>query len=292
MFSFTDLIPFSAAGLAAGLIAYKAFQLMPDSWLLDYDETEIPAGFAERRALPLLPQGLFLIILTGLLYALIPQISNGWQRAAAMLAIPILLLILVSDWKTRIIPDQLTLALVLPALIKIVGEGLAGTPWPVAFGKPVLAGIVAGGSLLLIGLIGQLLLRRDAMGMGDVKMIAVAGLLVGWGRLPHLLLLAFLTAAVIAVPLLIRNKLAERRIEKTDAPEQLSCADIDGETDLIEPSESVRADYPDSDADPDPVDDPNAMAFGPFIAISVLILMLCPGLIDKLIQAYLGLILR
>ena len=284
MVSFTELIPFAAAGLAAGLASYRGFQLMPDSWLLDYDQTEAPAGFAGRRAFPLIPQGLLLIIITGLLYTRVPVVATGWHRAAVMLAVPLLLLILTADWKTRIIPDQLTLALLVPGILKIIGDIANGEVWTAAVGWPLLAGIVAGGSLLLIGFVGQLLLRRDAMGMGDVKLIDVADFVVGWSRLPHLLLISFLTAAVIAIPLLIRNRLAERKSgDDTEAAEKVEMSEAAEISEDAEISET---------ADADSVDDPDAIAFGPFIAIAVLILMLFPEQIDQLVQAYIRLLLR
>lgn len=63
-----------------------------------------------------------------------------------------------------------------------------------------LAGLAAGGGvLLLIGWIGKLLFRRDAMGLGDVKLLAAAGGFVGPGAAMVALVIGSLVASVAGV---------------------------------------------------------------------------------------------
>ncbi|HUR28472.1 MAG TPA: prepilin peptidase, partial [Planctomycetota bacterium] len=63
-----------------------------------------------------------------------------------------------------------------------------------------LCGIaVGGGVLLLIGWIGKLLFRRDAMGLGDVKLLAAAGGFVGPGAALAALVIGSLFASVMGV---------------------------------------------------------------------------------------------
>ena len=217
-----------------------------------------------------------------------------------MLAVPVLLLVLVADWKTRIIPDQLTLLMLLPGVLQIIGNGLAGTSWLAAIGLPLLAALVAGGALLAIGLFGQWLLHRDAMGMGDVKLIAAAAFMIGWNSLLKLVMLSFLTATVIAVPLLVRMRLSERRAAANSADAE-AAASVPVDTAPVpadaaaEPVDTapVPADAAAVSAEDDElIDDPSAIAFGPFIAIAALLLSLFPTQIDQLVNAYWSLILR
>lgn len=275
---FLQILIFVLAGIVAGLTARYAFLRMPDSWLLDYDETEAPQGFAQMRTFPFSYQGLLFTILIALLYARIPGVaSGGWQIASAMIAIPVLLLILVADWKTRIIPDQLTLLLIVPGVIRIISSITLGETWFRAAGLPLLAAVIAGGALLLIGLAGQFLMHREAMGMGDVKMIAAAAFLVGLNNLLMLVLLSFFTAALIAVPLLVRRTLSERRAARGHRASQTDPADLA----LVQPSEDASEENAKEDAEED-----TAIAFGPFIAISALLLILFNQQIDQLAAAY------
>jgi leader peptidase (prepilin peptidase) / N-methyltransferase len=63
-----------------------------------------------------------------------------------------------------------------------------------------LAGmLVGGGSLLLIGWIGKRIWGRDAMGLGDVKLLAAGGGFVGPGGALAALLLASLVASVVGL---------------------------------------------------------------------------------------------
>ncbi len=302
-----QILIFAAVGLAAGLAARAGFVRMPDAWLLDYDQTVAPPGFPARRAFPMLPQGMAFTILAGLLYARIPAAASGlFPRAAAAVAIPLLLLILVADWKTRIIPDQLTLLLLLPGLLQAIGHAVAGQSLAASFGLPLLAALTAGGALLAIGLLGQWLLHREAMGMGDVKLIAAAAFMVGWQHLLQLVMLSFFTAAIIAVPLLVRLRMAEYRNDQTAAaagpspaagaagavnPEPAGATAAAGLAGADNPEPAGNA-TEDAAEDADPAEDPSAIAFGPFIAIAALLLFLFPAQIDQLASAYWSLILR
>lgn len=86
-----------------------------------------------------------------------------------ILIIPISLI----DFEHYIIPDELSIGgLVLAALVSFVPGGT--TPLEALYG--VLAG---GGSLYVVGLIGQYVLKKEAMGGGDIKMLAWFGALFG-----------------------------------------------------------------------------------------------------------------
>jgi len=68
-----------------------------------------------------------------------------------------------------------------------------------------LAGMaVGGGSLLAIGWIGKRLYGRDAMGFGDVKLLAAGGGFVGMGGALVALLIASLLASVVGIANMLR----------------------------------------------------------------------------------------
>jgi leader peptidase (prepilin peptidase)/N-methyltransferase len=68
-----------------------------------------------------------------------------------------------------------------------------------------LAGIVVGGgSLLAIGWLGKRLFRRDAMGLGDVKLLAAGGGFVGPGGALFALFLGSVVASVVGTANLAR----------------------------------------------------------------------------------------
>ena len=193
-------------------------------------------------------------------------------------------LILVADLKTRIIPDQLTVALIVPGVLRAIGSLIGGKPILYAVGRPVLAALVAGGSLLLIGLTGQWLLKKEAMGMGDVKMIAAAAFLTGLDQLLKLVLLSFLTAALIAAPLLASRFLKQRKQPQLPKP-------LDDTTPIDQSDERVADHQADISPECAESDEDTAIAFGPFIAAATLLLILFSTYVDRLAQAYWSLFL-
>lgn len=75
-----------------------------------------------------------------------------------------------------------------------------------AWYNPIL-GIVSGaGTLLLVAIVGSVVCKTDAMGMGDVKLLAVIGLFLGWRLTLVALLLSVILAAIVSFVLILSNK--------------------------------------------------------------------------------------
>lgn len=111
-----------------------------------------------------------------------------------------LLAMAVTDLRGRYIPDDATVAFALVALA-----------FRLTLGPPVAAhllngliGALAGG--ILLGL--PHLLRKDEVGLGDVKLVAAVGLMVGFPSVIYLLMRALLFMALFSVIQLLRKKAA------------------------------------------------------------------------------------
>jgi leader peptidase (prepilin peptidase)/N-methyltransferase len=108
-------------------------------------------------------------------------------------------LIVVSfiDLEFQIIPDEISLGgLVLGVLLSAVVPSLHGTTDRLhAVGWSVLGVLVGGGVLLLTGLLGDFLFKKESLGGGDVKLLAMAGAVLGW----KLVAVTFLISPVLAL---------------------------------------------------------------------------------------------
>lgn len=110
----------------------------------------------------------------------------------------------VIDLEHRILPDALTLPglAVAPVLAFAVPGGLG---WPAAelpapWGTLAASGlgmVVGGGALWVIGLLGRLAFHKEAMGLGDVKLLAFLGGFLGPFGALLALLLACLAGALV-----------------------------------------------------------------------------------------------
>jgi leader peptidase (prepilin peptidase)/N-methyltransferase len=111
----------------------------------------------------------------------------------------VLLGIGIIDWRHKIIPDELSYGgLVVGLAISLVG-GAAG------FAQAVLGAAVGWGLFWAIRVAGGWLFKQEAMGWGDIKMMAMVGAFVGWKNVVLTLFLGALTGSVVYVPLLLRD---------------------------------------------------------------------------------------
>ena len=119
-----------------------------------------------------------------------------------------LIIITFVDLHHKIIPDVISLPGILIGFVAVSLFGLNGLSW-----KDSLIGIVIGGGLLyLIGVSYEWLRKKEGMGMGDVKLLAMIGAWMGYMALPYIILISSLTGIIIGGGslLLTRRDLGQR----------------------------------------------------------------------------------
>ncbi len=128
------------------------------------------------------------------------------------------------DLEFRILPDEITLSGVVIGLIvsaafpflhggvsPVGGAGLYrwdeghGLPWPIR--EPHLASLAAslagaiagGGSIWLVGELGERIFHKEAMGFGDVKYMAMIGAVLGWRGVLLTFVIACLAGSIFGI---------------------------------------------------------------------------------------------
>lgn len=109
----------------------------------------------------------------------------------------ILLGIAMTDARAYIIPDEFTWGGLVIGLLFSLAGGLAG------LGYALLGAGVGFGILWLVGTAGTWIFKEDAMGGGDVKMMAMVGAFVGWQGVLLTIFLGALIGSLIFVPLML-----------------------------------------------------------------------------------------
>jgi len=112
----------------------------------------------------------------------------------------ILLGIAMTDVRAYLIPDEFTWGgLVIGLLLSLAG-GLAG------LGAAALGAAVGFGLLYIVGVVGTWVFKQDAMGGGDIKMMAMVGAFLGWRGVLLTIFLGALLGSLIFVPLTLAGK--------------------------------------------------------------------------------------
>lgn len=118
-----------------------------------------------------------------------------------MAAVPIF----VIDFRHFLIPDVLTY----PGML--LGLGLSFLPEGLTPVQSLTGGAGAGLFLWLVGFSASFLLKKEAMGFGDVKLIAMAGALFGLQTALMGLIFASVLGCIVGLPMLLFKRLNEHR---------------------------------------------------------------------------------
>lgn len=134
----------------------------------------------------------------------------GWtgQAAAAATFLAILLGVSATDMEHQIIPDEFSLGGV------VLGIGFSAafpilhyeTTIPRAILMSVLGALAGGGVIYLTGVFGEFVFKKESMGGGDVKLMAMMGAFLGWKAI----LLVYFLSPLLALPLGIYVKFKKK----------------------------------------------------------------------------------
>lgn len=150
------------------------------------------------------------IAFTGSIYVLTKGFPGGDEtfiRALMNAEVFIWLVVLgYIDTKEGIIPNtMILLALAFWAVLLLLDIFVAGNDWADVLMFSVLGGLFCGGILALVSL-----LVKNALGMGDVKMFFVLGLLYGVTDTYSILLFSMVVMAAVSIVLLILKKVTTK----------------------------------------------------------------------------------
>ena len=138
---------------------------------------------------------------TGLVWAgMFSYAGFSGEAIRGALFLTILFGIALTDARFYIIPDQFSVGGL------VLGLGLAFLPGGVSALDALLGAIVGFGSLEMVAGIGKWMFKKDAMGGGDIKMMAMVGAFLGWRGVLLTIFLGALLGSVIFGPISYKTK--------------------------------------------------------------------------------------
>jgi leader peptidase (prepilin peptidase)/N-methyltransferase len=121
----------------------------------------------------------------------------------------VLIVLSFIDLRTKRLPDKITLPAI--AVFLLAGFGTHDVPW-----LERLIGAAAG--YLVFRLPADFyyyVLKREGLGLGDAKLLAVIGAALGWKALPFVIFVGGFVGAVVSIPIALR---ARQSLRTTQIP--------------------------------------------------------------------------
>ncbi len=153
----------------------------------------------------------FLIeLITACVFVYLWNLSAGNLPLFIMRAvfISMLTVIIATDFETKLIPDLITIpGAVLGLLFSLVPNGIFDQIlWYDRLIQSALGLVCGYGVLLVTALIGNFLFKKESMGGGDLKLMAMMGAFIGW----KYVLFVFMLSPFVALPFALWYRVAKK----------------------------------------------------------------------------------
>lgn len=148
-------------------------------------------------------------LLTGVLFlALYNRFGFSIHAFAYAALVSGLIVATFVDFDFRIIPDEISLGgIALGLLLSVMFPVLHHVPTHLAgLLQAVLGVLVGGGILWVLGAIGDFLFKKESMGGGDIKLLAMIGAFLGWQTALLVLPVASVAGAIVGIIIKLRTK--------------------------------------------------------------------------------------
>ncbi|MCR5593951.1 MAG: A24 family peptidase [Saccharofermentans sp.] len=255
-------------GAIVGYLQTFVFAKIPEKWLQDYGVKETDPDFRLSKRMKLIPHGVLSALFCASIYTLFVVFCYEHYIAtlavfhifAVMAVTPIIVIVMMSDRLNRIIPDECSIAIAVIGVLSAAGDFFENdvwfsdsAAWYIPLLNRIIAAIVGGGILWLINFLCITFLGKEGMGQGDMKLLAACGLLTGCYGLIVVIYIGIIVALFFAVPLLVKKYMRKAQENKEIANAE-------------NPAEK-RREIAKRKAQIHFADDPDYLAFGPFLAL-------------------------
>ncbi len=152
----------------------------------------------------------YTVIITAILYILVlfrfglkENLLENLDLIKYITLIPILISIIIIDYNKKTIPNRLTLTIFETGIIFTFLYGLNN----LFVARDYLLGMIVGAAIFgIIACLGRIIAGKEAMGIGDIKLLATLGLYYGTALTISISIISFIFAGVASVIMIILKK--------------------------------------------------------------------------------------
>ena len=122
-----------------------------------------------------------------------------------------LLVVTAIDFDFQIIPDEISFMLMIVGILSSSFNFILGdTIWQRVLNS--FLGLFAGGGFLIaVAFVGKLIFKKDAMGGGDIKMMAGVGAFIGWQQVLFAIFIASFLGSIVGISLMLLKKIGRKQ---------------------------------------------------------------------------------
>jgi leader peptidase (prepilin peptidase) / N-methyltransferase len=143
-------------------------------------------------------------ILTLLLFAkfgLTADFFVGFLFCSALVVITFI------DLEHRIIPDRISLpGIIIGFIASFFVHDIYDLNQTLGWKNSLIGILAGGGSLFIVAYAYELVTKKEGMGMGDVKLLAMMGAFLGWRSIPFIIFFSSLVGSIIGVSMMLLQK--------------------------------------------------------------------------------------
>lgn len=183
---------------------------VPAKWLCDYDEepSEEMLNGKRFKGTFLFTMGcILMVVLFGFIYL---TYGLSIYTIISMALAFVLIMIILSDVKYYIIPDQFVIIAGVLSLVFAYYDFFSNQLVIKSWWSPLVGGGSVALMIIAVNFITMLIAKKDGMGFGDVKLFAALGIATGFPNVLIALLIAVITAFVIIIFTVIVNKIRKK----------------------------------------------------------------------------------